>query len=315
MYSVIYGFLYLISLLPLKFLYILSDGVYLLAYYIIGYRRKIVMNNLSIAFPEKSETEKIQIAKKFYHNFLDTFIECLKMISASDRFILRHFTGNWEVMNNLYKTGRSCHILAGHTFNWEWANHSTGLCINYTLLSVYMPISNKILDRLFLELRSKGKTRMLSARKMREEMMPYKNSQYALGLAADQNPGDPTYAYWLNFFGRPAPFVTGPERGARERDLLVVFCYIQKLRRGYYNIVFSTGEANPKHLPAGALTIKYVRFLEEVIRKQPDMWLWSHKRFKHEWKEEYREMWVDEEEPVVSTAMVSDGPRPSDALL
>lgn len=303
MYYIVYGVFYLISLLPLRLLYILSDAVYALIYYIIGYRREVVMNNLTIAFPEKTEAEKVQIAKKFYHNFIDSFIETIKMISASDSFILRHFTGNWEVLNDLYKTGRSCHILGGHTFNWEWANHSAGLSINYTLLAVYMPISNKILDTLFLKLRSKGKTRMLSARNMRAEMMPYKNSQYALGLAADQNPGDPTYAYWLNFFGRPAPFVTGPEKSARARNLLVAFCYIQKLRRGYYNIVFSIGEVNPTQLPEGVLTVKYVRYLEEVIRKQPDMWLWSHKRFKHGWKEEYKEMWVDEREPMVHVAL------------
>lgn len=315
MYYIVYGLLYLISLLPLRFLYILSDAVYALTYYIIGYRREVVMNNLTIAFPEKTEAEKVQIAKKFYHNFIDSFIETIKMISASDSFILRHFTGNWEVLNELYKTGRSCNVLGGHTFNWEWANHSAGLSIDYTLLSVYMPISNKILDRIFLQLRSKGKTRMLSARNMRAEMMPYKNNQYALGLAADQNPGDPAYAYWLNFFGRPAPFVTGPEKSARARDLLVVFCYIRKLRRGYYNIVFFLGEANPTQLPEGVLTVKYVRYIEEMIRKQPDMWLWSHKRFKHTWKEEYREMWVDEEEPIVSTVIASDCSRPSDALL
>lgn len=260
------------------------------------------MNNLSIAFPDKSEVEKVQIAKKFYHNFLDSLIETIKMISAGDKFILKHFTGNWEVVNDLYKTGKSCNILGGHTFNWEWANHSAGLSFNYTLLSVYMPISNKILNRLFLELRSKGKTRMLSAHNMREEMIPYQNSQYALGLAADQNPGNSKSAYWLNFFGRPAPFVTGPEKSARVRDLLVVFCYIQKLRRGYYNLVFSLGEASPKHLPEGGLTLKYARYLEECIRKQPDMWLWSHKRFKHEWKEEYKKMWVDDRAPLVSIA-------------
>ncbi len=315
MYYIVYGLLYLISLLPLRLLYIFSDAVYALIYYIIGYRREVVMNNLTIAFPEKAEAEKVEIAKKFYHNFIDSFIETIKMISASDSFILRHFTGNWEVLNELHKTGRSCNILSGHTFNWEWANYSAGLSIDYTLLSVYMPINNKILDTLFLELRSKGKTRMLSARNMRVEMMPYRNSQYALGLAADQNPGNPTHAYWLNFFGRPAPFVTGPEKSTRARDLLVVFCYIRKLRRGYYNIVFSIGETNATQLPEGALTVKYARYLEEVIRNQPDMWLWSHKRFKHGWKEAYKEMWVDEKEPMVSTVMVSDVSRPSDTIL
>lgn len=279
----------------------LSDAAYALVYYIIRYRREVVMNNLTIAFPEKTEAEKVQIAKKFYHNLIDSFIETIKLLSASDKFIQSRFTGNLEVVNNLYKTGKSCHLLLGHTFNWEWGNHSVGLQIDYTFLVVYMPIASKAIDRLFLKLRTKGKARLLSAHNMRADMMPFRNSQYALALAADQNPGDPKYAYWLNFFNRPAPFVTGPEKGARIRNLPVVFCYIKKLRRGYYNIVFSIGEANPKQLPEGVLTVKYVRYLEEVIRKQPDMWLWSHKRFKHAWKEEYRGMWVDGDEPRLST--------------
>lgn len=315
MYYIVYGFFYLISLLPLRLLYVLSDAVYGLVYYIIGYRREVVMNNLTIVFPEKTEAEKIHIAKKFYHNFIDSFIETIKLLSASNRFILSHFTANLEVVNDLYKTGKSCHLLLGHTFNWEWGNHSVGLQIDYNFLVVYMPIASKAIDRLFLKLRTKGKTRMLSAHNMRADMLPFRNTQYALGLAADQSPGDPKYAYWLNFFNRPTPFVAGPEKGARARDLPVVFCNIKKLRRGYYNLVSSIGEANPELLPHGALTVKFARFLEEVIRKQPDMWLWSHKRFKHEWKEEYKAMWVDEEEPMGSTAMASDGSRPSDAIL
>lgn len=297
MYYFVYGIFYIISLLPIRVLYFLSDVAYGLIYYIIGYRREIVMSNLTIAFPEKTDVEKEVIAKKFYHNFVDSFIETIKMISASDTYILKRFTGNWNVINELLKSGKSCHILLGHTFNWEWGNLAIGLQMKNNLLVVYMPISNKIFDRLFLKLRTRGKTRMLSAHNMRRALMPYRNTQYALGLAADQNPGDPRYAYWLNFFNKAAPFVTGPEKGARSRDLPVIFCYIEKLKRGYYNMVFSIGEQHPKALPEGAMTIKFVSYLEGIIRMQPDMWLWSHNRWKHEWKEEYRKLWIDDEPP------------------
>lgn len=295
MYYLVYGFLYLFSLVPIRLLYIFSDAVYGLIYYIIGYRKEVVMNNLTIAFPDKTEEEKIKIAKKFYHNFIDSLIETIKIISASDKFISNHFTGNWEVLNDLHKSGKSCEILMGHTFNWELGNHSVNLNVDYTFLAVYMPITNKTLNRVFLKLRSRGRSKMLAAGNMKEEMIPYRNSQYALGLAADQNPGDPRNAYWLNFFGRPAPFVTGPEKGARARNMPVVFCYIEKHRRGYYNLVLSMGVENPASLPIGAVTVSFVRYLENVIRMQPDMWLWSHKRWKHAWKEEYRSLWVDEQ--------------------
>ena len=107
MYYIVYGLLYLLSLLPLAILYIISDAFYVVAYHVIGYRKPVVMGNLAIVFPEKSEGERIKIAKQFYHNFIDTFIEAVKMLSASDRFLMKHFTGNFEVLNELHKTGRS----------------------------------------------------------------------------------------------------------------------------------------------------------------------------------------------------------------
>jgi len=297
MYYFVYGLLYLLSLLPIRVLYFFADAACALVYYVIGYRKPVVMSNLTIAFPEKTEAEKIRIAKNFYHNFIDTFIETIKMISVKDAYILKRFTGNWDVLNELLQTGKSCQILLGHTFNWEWGNVALGLQINYNVMAVYMPIANKTLNRIFLDLRTRGKTRMLSAHNMRNEMIPYRNTQYALGLAADQNPGDPRNAYWLNFFGKPAPFVTGPEKGARAGNMPVVFCYIEKLKRGYYNAVLSVHEQDPQSLPEGALTLTFVRYLENVIRMKPDMWLWTHKRWKHQWNESYEKLWVDGERP------------------
>ena len=293
MYHLVYGFLYLLSLLHIRVLYVLSDGLFGLVYYVIGYRKEVVMHNLAIAFPDKSEAERVKIARQFYHNFIDNFIETIKMISASDEYIYKRFTGNWEVVNEVYKTGRSCHLLLGHTFNWEWGNHSVSAHLHYTFLAVYMPIRSKLINRLFLELRSKGKTVLLAATNMRKEMIPYRKTQYALGLAADQNPGSTEKAFWANFFGRPAPFVTGPEKGARGQNLPVLFCYIEKRKRGFYHIIFSMGEENPKELPEGVLMVRFIRYLEEVIRMQPSMWLWSHKRWKHPWKEEYKHLWID----------------------
>lgn len=299
MYYIVYGILYLISLLPLWFLYIIADGFYVLIYYVIGYRKHIVMNNIRIAFPEKSEKERIRIAKKFYLNFIDNFIEAIKMLSASDKFVFKHFTANYEVVEELYKTGRSCHLLLGHTFNWEIGNHAVGLTIPYKFLVVYMPITNKVIDRIFYKMRTRGKTVLLSAFHMRRDMMQHRNSLYALALAADQNPSRADKAYWLNFFGRPTPFVTGPEKGAKHGNLPVGFCYITKPKRGYYQLHFSIGALQPDQLAPGELTIRFVRFLEIVIRENPDMWLWSHRRWKHEWKEEYRRQWIDTDEPRV----------------
>jgi Kdo2-lipid IVA lauroyltransferase/acyltransferase len=294
MYYIVYGLLYLVSLLPLRVLYILSDGFYVLVYHILKYRRHVVLSNLLIAFPEKTQAERNAIAKKFYKNFIDTFIETIKMISASDAFIQRHVTGNWEVVNEVYKTGRSLQIHLGHTFNWEWANLAGAKEMNYTFLGVYMPITNKILDRLFRHLRSKSGTVLLPATDMRKAMLPWRNRQYCIGLVADQAPSAPEKSFWLNFFGKPTGFVSGPETGARTANIPVVFASIEKPRRGYYKVVFTLAEEQPADIQRGDLTLRYARYLEEVIRRQPDMWLWSHRRWKREWQEEYEHLWLGE---------------------
>lgn len=287
MYYVVYGFLWLVSLLPLRVLYILSDGIYALVYYVFKYRRDIVMNNLLIAFPEKTDAERKKIAKEFYHNLIDTFIETIKMISASPKWIARRCSGNWEVFQRLHATGRSAQLHLGHNFNWEWANVAVAREARYQLLAVYMPIASKPIDRLFIKLRSKAGSRLLRATKMSEDFIPYRKQQYLLGLVADQNPGSPANAYWFNFFGRPAPFVKGPARNAINNKTAVVFAFIHKTRRGRYEIVFQevledASGANPEEL-----TKAFVGYLEGVIRANPSMWLWSHRRWKWEWKEEY----------------------------
>lgn len=294
MYYFVYGILYLLSLLPLRVLYILSDVLAFLLYYVFGYRKKVVMKNLEIAFPEKKEAERITIARKFYHNFVDNFIETLKLLSAGQKFIKKHFVLDSDPLTQFYKEGRKCQLHLGHNFNWELANVSMPLYTDYPFLAVYMPIKSKVMDRLFLKLRSKTGCIMLPATDMRAAMVPWRNTQYALALVADQAPGDVSKAYWLNFFGAPTPFVRGPESGARMGHIPVIFAQLYKTKRGYYHAHFEVGADDPALLPEGELTRRYIRFLENAIRQHPDMWLWSHRRWKWEWKEEYRELWVGE---------------------
>lgn len=287
MYYLVYGSLYVLSLMPLGILYLFSDFAYFLIYYVIGYRKEVVFNNLKQGFPEKTEKERKKIAKKFYRNFTDTFIEAIKMISASDRFIEKRFHADWEYVNKYHGNGRSVQFLMGHNFNWEWANLVAAKRLKYLFLAVYMPLTNKVMDRLFYNLRAKRGTKLLPATNMQEAMMPYRHLQYLLALVADQNPGVPAKAWWFNFFGKPAPFVKGPEKGARNNNTIVIFVFIHKPKRGHYEMVFSLAEENPNALPEATLTRKFVRYLENVIRQYPDMWLWSHRRWKYDWKPEY----------------------------
>lgn len=294
MYYLFYGFIYLVSLIPMRGLYVISDGIYAIIYYVLGYRKKLVMDNLRQAFPEKTEAERVRIAKKFYHNFIDSFLEVIKLVSASDAWLHRRFTVDVQALDELYATGKSCQMHLGHTFNWEWGQLVLTALTRYKILVVYMPISNKVLERLFYKLRTRNGNVFLPAPKMKEAIVPYLSSQYLLGLVADQSPGSMHNAYWIDFLGRPTPFASGPEKGARNGQLPVVFASIEKPRRGHYHATTKIACMDAAALPEGELTREYVRYLESVIRQQPDMWLWSHRRWKHPWKPEYEDRWIDQ---------------------
>lgn len=288
MYYLIYGPLYLLSLLPLRLLYLISDVAYLFLYHIAGYRREVVKNNLAMAFPQKTKAEREAIAKGFYKSFADSFTENIKALSASNAFIDKHFTGDFSVFDALHKKGvQKVQLHSGHYFNWEYANLSVPMHLVYPFLGVYMPISNKAFDHMFYKMRMRTGAKLLSATNIRSEILPYRNDKYVLGLIADQNPGDPRNAFWVNFFNRPTPFLRAPENGARRGNIPVVFCYFKKEKRGYYRIIFQLAEETPSSTKVGELTKKYAAFLQWSIEQQPENWLWSHRRWKWEWKEEY----------------------------
>ena len=256
------------------------------------------MQNLDIAFPEKSKAEKVKIAKAFYHNLLDSFIETIKLVSASRRFLEKRITANWEVLDPLFESGRSCQLHLGHTFNWEWCHHVVGSHTKYQVLVVYMPLSSPAMEKLMYKLRVRYGNKFIAASKMSESMDSFKNTRYILGLVADQSPGNLNKAYWTNFFGRPTGFVSGPEKGARAGNLPVLFTHIIKPKRGYYQGFLEIACEDPSSLKEGELTLLYARYMEKVIRSNPEMWLWSHRRWKHPWNPIYTKNWIGGDLPV-----------------
>jgi KDO2-lipid IV(A) lauroyltransferase len=297
MYYIVYGLFYMLSLLPMRLLYFISDGIYGIVYHVIGYRKKVVMSNLEIAFPEKSNAERVTIAKAFYHNLLDSFIETIKLATASPSFLEKRITANWEVLDNLYKSGKSCQLHLGHTFNWEWGHHVLSSHTKYQVLVVYMPLTNAVLEKLMYHLRVRHGNKFIAASAMSKSMESFKDTQYLLGLVADQSPGNLNNAYWMNFFGVPTGFVSGPEKGARAGNLPVLFTSIVKPKRGYYRAVLELACEDPGALKEGELTLRYARYMEKVIRLNPEMWLWSHRRWKHPWNPAYAKNWIGEDLP------------------
>ncbi len=302
MYYILYGFLYLMSLLPMRILYILSDSIYVLLFHLIGYRKKVVLDNLRHAFPEKTEKERIRIGKDFYLNFIDNFIETLKVLSANEDFLKKHFViENPELFDHFFSQNRKCQVVMGHNFNWEVANATMPLRVPYKFLVVYMPVTNKSIDRLFLKIRSRTGTQLLPATSLSRAIIPYRKDKYLLALVADQAPVNLEKSYWANFLNRPTPFIQAPEKGAMVGDIPVIFAMMHKEKRGYYRSRISLLSDHSAQRHEGEITLAYIRILEQSIRENPSMWLWSHRRWKHAWNEKYRQNWIDDQPPIATT--------------
>jgi Kdo2-lipid IVA lauroyltransferase/acyltransferase len=285
-YPIVYGFFYLLSLLPWRVLYFLSDGIYGLVYYVVGYRKEVVMKNIATAFPDKPERERARIAKDFYHSFIDTFIEAIKLLSVSKEQLRKRVSHNIGVLNDLYPTGQSIVLTSGHFFNWEFANLTMAANSPYLFVGVYMSVSNKIFDRLMQKLRGKFGTILISVNDFRKTYPDYKDKQHAIGLVADQNPTNPANGFWYPFFGKMAPFAKGPERTAKSINAAIVLVNFYRVKRGYYKIHCEVLTTSPKNFAEGEITRQLVSFVEECIRQNPSNYLWSHRRWKHQFDEE-----------------------------
>lgn len=293
MYHLVYALLYAFSLLPFFVIYGFSNFVAFLMFNVIGYRRRIVLGNLRIAFPEKTEQEIYKIAKQFYKNLIDTFLETIKLLSLSDRQIKKRAVMDMTACNVLAAKGKNIQFHSGHQMNWEYGNYAVSDNLSIPWIGVYMRINNKVLDKIFYDLRSKRGTILVAAQEFKERANSVFCNQYSIGLAADQNPGVPQCASWMFFFSRPAPFAAGPEKGARKNNTAVVFVKFIKVKRGFYRFEPEIITEDGALMKEGELTLLYRDFLEDTIRRDPDNYLWSHRRWKWDWKPCYESNWID----------------------
>lgn len=293
MYYIIYGLLFLLSLLPLRVLYVLSDIISFLLFRVFGYRRKVIEGNLLITFPEKIEAERKAIANKFHRNFTDSFIETIKCLSVPKSFYDKHCRTDFSLFDELAAENKSCQMHACHQFNWEWINLHWSIHMKQPLAVVYMPVSSKPVDKLFYRLREQYGTVLMPATDIKRAFVAWAKKLHCLALVADQKPAGPESSHWLMFFNKPAPFVTGPEKNAVLKKCPVVFGRAYKTGRGKYVTSLTLACNDASQLKPGELTVMYRDFIEDAIRQQPEMYLWSHKRFKFEWNDRYSHLWID----------------------
>lgn len=285
-YIIIYPILWLVSILPFKILYLVSDCLYVLLYYLIGYRKKIVYNNLKLVFPDKAEKELKQIQKKFYKHLCDMFLEMAKTMTISEKELKKRFSiVNPEELKRLENLNKSVILIFGHYASWEWSIEIQNY-ISYKGLAVYKKLANKYFDKLVRDIRSKFNTDLISTKEtifiINENEA--KGIKSITGFLSDQSPKRTKDVYWGTFMGIETPCFTGAERLAKKLDLTTAYLKVNKVKRGYYEAEIKTLAENPNEYDNYQLTDMFLREVEKQIYEAPEYYFWTHKRWKHKRK-------------------------------
>lgn len=283
-FYIFYGVNWVMTLLPLKILYIFSDILFLLLYYFPSYRRKVVDENLRNSFPEKSVKEIALIGKKFYRHLADIFIETLKLTHLSNKELIKRLTvSNPEFLNTLYNSGRDLVVVGSHYNNWEWLIVCLPLYTKYKCIGVYKPLRNKLFEKFINSIRLRNDQGLAPMNLIVRNIIDNqrKNIRALYAFAADQTPAKAEIRYYTTFLNQETPVFLGIEKIASKYDMAVVFFNFQKIRRGYYNLTVELLFERAAGLPEYKVTETHVKRLEELIRENPEYWIWTHRRWKY----------------------------------
>ncbi|QJP35538.1 lysophospholipid acyltransferase family protein [Nonlabens sp. Ci31] len=280
-FYLIYPILWIISRLPFSIVYLLSDFFYFVTYYVIGYRKGVIKNNLRIAFPKKNEKEITRLAKKSTQHFCDIFIEMIKSMGMSEKSMKKRFTcSNPEMVNAFAKANQPIIAMFGHQASYEWTMVLDNV-LDYKVYAIYKPLKNKRLNNLIVNIRKKFNSELVAMKKATAVMSKSAETEAALfALVADQSPKAGRAQYFTSFFNVPSAVFKGAERIAKEYHTAVVFLKVAKVKRGYYETEFVTITPNGAETKDWEITDTFFQLLEEQIIKQPEYYLWSHKRWK-----------------------------------
>ncbi len=272
------------SIMPFWLMYSISNVLAFLLYRVIAYRKNLVTKNVSQIFSDRSEDEKKAIIKKSYANLADIIVEGLKGLTMTEEQVKSRYKFlNPEILDECYETGRSVILVAGHYNNWEWAAVGAPFFFKHITVGLYKKMSNKYVNNFFLN--SRGNTGMILAelRETAEAFEEYtsRNEPSLFFLAADQSPSNTKKAYWTEFLGRPTACLHGPGNYAVKYDLPVVFCSVERIKRGRYELTLSWVSKCSSEHSEGEIVAKFMKRLEKDIDQDPGNWLWSHNRWKH----------------------------------
>lgn len=276
--------LYLISKLPLKILYIFSDIIFFLNYYFVGYRKNIITQNLKNSFPEKSNAEIAEIRKKFYLNFSDYLVETVKSFSISEnetRVRMQHI--NQHLFAEAKAEGKNIILLAGHVFNWEWINALAKVIPQKHCHPVYRKVNSNFWENQMKKVRNKFGNEALEANEVIMNIFRNKNNgDSAYMFVADQTPHSSHVNYGLEFLNQRTPTFIGYDKLATRMDLAFIYCEMKKVKRGFYQVNYYRIYPDQEKFTENEVVKKFHKLLENTIRKRPENYLWSHRKWKYQ---------------------------------
>jgi len=285
MFKFYYALLYLVTLLPLRVLYVLSDILFPIVYHVVRYRRKVARQNLTLSFPDKSKAEILKIERKFYRYFCDLFIEAMYQINMSEEEIKKRVKiVNADIINDFYLQNKSVMLMTAHYCNWEWLSSLTMSFIHKkSLHNIYKRLKDKSFDQFMIDLRSKYGAGTIEMQDLFKTMLHKRNINElaTYGMISDQRPSAQSTRLWMTFLNQDTAVFVGTEQLSKKFNYPVVFLDIRRIKRGYYSAEVKILESDPKNTPVNEITEKYMRMLEDKIKAEPEYWLWTHNRWKH----------------------------------
>ncbi|MGI2299313.1 MULTISPECIES: lysophospholipid acyltransferase family protein [Candidatus Cardinium] len=279
--SIVYALCYLLSFLPLSLLYCLSDLCYIIVYYLIRYRKKVVVQNLMHAFPTKTVHERKQIEKRFYRSLCDLLLEQIKACTITSQQLLQHITlEDIEAIEQFYKRNRSIILVSGHFGNWEWAANLLALQTSYTIHAGYQPLHHKGIDRMALHIRSRFQRKAMPMVSLFRHLTTYKGPPQATTLLIDQAPLHKRNSCNTTFLAQPTTVTLTAAKLAQKYNHPIFYIQTERSKRGKYRVRPILLAETPAQLPVQEIAERYTKKLEADILRNPDCWLWSHRRWK-----------------------------------
>ena len=285
-----------ISKLSWKSLYTLSDFFRFLIFDVAHYRRKVIIDNLRNSFPQQNEDTIQKIAKRYYRNFTDIIFETIKLKSISKSDLLRRFEFDTSMLDHYYRQKKNLVVVAGHLGNWEMLNLFASARLSYQIVVVYHELANNTFEDWFKKVRTQFGTEMVPMKDAFVKAVQPRDKPFIYILINDQSP-HPEKAYWTRFLNQETGVFRGVELIARRINAPVLYMGVlrNEWKRGFYKFYFELITESPRNVPNNYILESQINYLEKDILKQPDNWLWSHRRWKHRRPEKLQPFQVLEE--------------------